>query len=158
MVGLQAFEHLLHAGVERFIRSAPVHPHRVAPRRGQVGDAQDGDHVGLLAEGHVGVPAVGFGRFMALVRDQLDLRVTFDVWEELVLLHLTKIGPQANVGLGLQSLLAEKHHAVQPKRLLDLFVNVFGAGGVQVNAADHAADGGRHRVHLDVTEFHCLFS
>ena len=91
---------------------------------------------------------------MALVRDQLDLRVTFDVWEELVLFHLTKIGPQANVGLGLQSLLAEKHHAVQPKRLLDLFVNVFGAGGVQVNAADHAADGGRHRVHLDVAKFH----
>ena len=71
------------------------------------------------------MPAVGFGRFMALVRDQLDLRMPFDVWEELVLLHFTKIGPQTNVGLGLQSLLAEKHHAVLPQRLLDLFVNVF---------------------------------
>ena len=158
MVSPQAFEHLLHAGVECVIRGTRVHPHRVSARWGQVGDAQDGDHVGLLAEGHVGVPAVGLGGFVALVGDQLDLGVTFDVREELVLLHLAKILAQTDVGLGLQSLLAEKHHAVLPQRLFDFFVNVFRAGVIQVNAADHAADGGRHGVDLDVTEFHCCIS
>jgi hypothetical protein len=124
VIGLQAFEHLLHARVERIKRGARVHPHGVATSWWQVGDAQDGHHVGLLAEGHVGVPAVGLGGFIALVRDQLDLRVAFDVREELVLLHLAKVLAQTDVSLGLQSLLAEEHHAVLPQRLLDFFVNV----------------------------------
>jgi hypothetical protein len=78
--------------------------------------------------------------------------------EELVLLHLTKIGPKSNVGLRLQCLLAEKHNAILPQGLFDFFVNVFRAGGVQVNAADHAIDGRCHRFDLDVTEFHFLIS
>ena len=158
MVGLQSFEHLLHAGVKRIICSTCVHPHRVTARWGQVGDAQDGNHIGLLAKGHVSVPAVRLGSFVTLIRDQLNLRVACDMGEELVLLHLTKIGPKSNVGLRLQCLLAEKHNAILPQGLFDFFVNVFRAGGVQVNAADHATDGRCHRFDLDVTEFHFLIS
>ena len=158
MIGLQAFEHLLHAGVEGVVGRARVHPHGVAARGGQVGDAQDGDHVGLLAEGHVGVPAVGLGGFVALVGDQLDLGVTFNVREELVLLHLAKVLAQTDVSLGLQGLLAEEHHAVLPQRFFDFFVDVFRACVVQVNAADHAANGGRHGFDLDVTEVHFFIS
>jgi hypothetical protein len=95
---------------------------------------------------------------VALVGDQLDLGVAFYMREELVLLHLAKVLAQTDVGLGLQSLLAEEHHAVLPQRLFDFFVDVFRAGVVQVHAADHAADGGGQRVDLDVTKAHSCIS
>ena len=104
------------------------------------------------------MPAVGLWRLISLIRNQLNVWMTLNVRKELVLFHLAKVLAQTNVGLGLQGLLAEEHHTVLPQRLLDLFVNVFRSGVVQVNAADHAADGGRHGINLNVTEFHVCIS
>jgi hypothetical protein len=53
-------------------------------------------------------------------------------------------------------LFAEEHHTILPERSFDLFVYVFGPSAVQVYAADHAANGRRQGVDLDVTEAHFL--
>jgi hypothetical protein len=70
------------------------------------------------------VPAVGLGRLIALVRDQLDLGVTFNVREEFMLLHLAKVLAQTDISLGLQGLFAKEHDTVLPERFFDLFVDV----------------------------------